>query len=83
VRALVQFPEIMDMMCMKLDWTTELGQAFTADQAGVLDAVQRGAWQVEHLGRCRIGDSGLLRRHGVKRRPVGAADALQHAGHAR
>jgi hypothetical protein len=41
MRALLQFPEVVDMMCMKLDWTTQLGEAFTADQAGVLDAVQR------------------------------------------
>ncbi len=41
VRALVQFPETVDMMCLQMAWTTELGQAFTADQAGVLDAVQR------------------------------------------
>lgn len=41
MRALLQFPEVVDMMCMKLDWTTQLGEAFTADQAGVLAAVQR------------------------------------------
>jgi hypothetical protein len=41
VRALVQFPETVDMMCMELGWTTEVGEAFVADQAGVLDAVQR------------------------------------------
>lgn len=50
VRALVQFPEVMDMMCMKMDWTTELGQAFTADQAGVLDAVQRLRVQAQDVG---------------------------------
>jgi predicted small lipoprotein YifL len=41
IRALVQFPETVDMMCMELGWTTEVGEAFVADQAGVLDAVQR------------------------------------------
>jgi hypothetical protein len=41
VRALVQFPETVDMMCMELGWTTEVGEAFVADQAGVLDAIQR------------------------------------------
>ena len=50
VRALVQFPEVMDMMCMKMDWTTELGQAFTADQAAVLDAVQRLRMQAKDVG---------------------------------
>jgi hypothetical protein len=41
MRALVQFPETVDMMCMELGWTTELGEAFVADQAGVLDSIQR------------------------------------------
>ncbi len=50
VRALVQFPEVMDMLCMKMDWTAELGQAFTADQAAVLDAVQRLRVQARDVG---------------------------------
>ncbi len=50
VRALVQFPDVMDMMCMQMDWTTELGQAFTADQGAVLDAVQRLRAQAKDVG---------------------------------
>src|SRR5688572_446934 len=49
-RALLQFPETVDMMCMKLDWTTQLGQAFTADQGAVLDAVQRLRTQAKDVG---------------------------------
>ena len=49
-RALLQFPETIDMMCMKMDWTTELGQAFTADQSAVLDAVQRLRTQAKDVG---------------------------------
>jgi len=50
MRALLQFPEVVDMMCMKLDWTTELGEAFTADQGAVLDAVQRLRKQAKDVG---------------------------------
>jgi hypothetical protein len=50
VRALVQFPETVDMMCMELGWTTEVGEAFVADQAGVLDAVQRLRAQAIEVG---------------------------------
>jgi hypothetical protein len=50
VRALLQFPEAMDRMCMQMDWTTELGQAFTADQGAVLDAVQRLRAQAKDVG---------------------------------
>jgi hypothetical protein len=49
-RALLQFPEVMDMMCMQMDWTTELGQAFTADQGAMLDAVQRLRAQAKDVG---------------------------------
>jgi len=50
VRALLQFPDVLDMMCMQMDWTTELGQAFTADQGAVLDAVQRLRAQAKDVG---------------------------------
>ena len=38
------------MMCMELGWTTELGEAFVADQAGVLDAIQRLRTQAIDVG---------------------------------
>jgi len=50
MRALLQFPEIVDMMCMQLEWTTQLGEAFVADQAGALDAVQRLRMQASLVG---------------------------------
>jgi hypothetical protein len=50
VKALLQFPDVMDMLCMQIDWTTELGQAFTADQGAVLDAVQRLRAQAKDVG---------------------------------
>lgn len=48
--ALVQFPTVVDMMCMEMDWTTELGTAFLADEPGVLNAVQRLRKQAADLG---------------------------------
>jgi hypothetical protein len=41
MRALLQFPTIVDMMCKEIDWTRQLGSAFSSDQKSVLDAVQR------------------------------------------
>jgi Protein of unknown function (DUF3300) len=57
IRALVQFPETIDMMCMELGWTTELGQAFVADQAGVLDAVQRLRRQAMDVGNLKSSEA--------------------------
>jgi hypothetical protein len=41
VKALVPFPQILRMMDTALEWTEAVGDAFLADQAAVMDAVQR------------------------------------------
>src|SRR6185295_11807194 len=41
VKSLVAFPQVLEPMNDKLDWTQKLGDAFLADQKAVLDAVQR------------------------------------------
>jgi hypothetical protein len=41
VKSLTAFPNILEMMNEKLDWTQKLGDAFIGQQKDVLDAVQR------------------------------------------
>jgi hypothetical protein len=41
VRSLVATPTVLSMMSTKLDWTQKLGDAVLAQQADVMDAVQR------------------------------------------
>ena len=41
VKSLVSFPQVLDLMNEKLDWTQKLGDAFLADEKALLDAVQR------------------------------------------
>ncbi|MGA6960441.1 MAG: DUF3300 domain-containing protein [Candidatus Acidiferrales bacterium] len=48
--ALFHFPQVVDMMCSELDWTKQLGEAFTADQSAVLDSVQRLRLQAKQAG---------------------------------
>jgi hypothetical protein len=57
IRALVQFPQTIDMMCMEMGWTTELGEAFVADQAGVLAAVQRLRKQAIDVGNLKTSEA--------------------------
>jgi hypothetical protein len=38
---LVLFPQVVAFMATNLDWTTAVGQAFTADRAAVMESVQR------------------------------------------
>jgi hypothetical protein len=41
VKSLTAFPQVLTMMNDKLDWTQKLGDAFLAQQEGVMDAVQQ------------------------------------------
>ena len=41
VKSLVSFPQALELMNEKLEWTQKLGDAFLADEKGVLAAVQR------------------------------------------
>ena len=40
VQSLAAYPQVLGMMNDKLEWTQRLGDAFLADQAGVMDTVQ-------------------------------------------
>jgi Protein of unknown function (DUF3300) len=53
MRALVQFPTVVDMMCQQIDWTRQVGSAFTSDQKAVLDAVQRLRAQAADVGNLK------------------------------
>ena len=41
VQALVAFPDVFHRMAANIQWTTDLGNAFLAQQSDVMDAVQR------------------------------------------
>jgi hypothetical protein len=41
VQALLPFPSVLEMMASDMAWTSELGNAFLAQQPDVMDAVQR------------------------------------------
>ncbi|HEV8678482.1 MAG TPA: DUF3300 domain-containing protein, partial [Stellaceae bacterium] len=50
VKALAAFPQILAMMDKYLSWTVELGDAFLAEQAAVMDSVQRLRRRAEAAG---------------------------------
>ena len=52
VQALLPFPSVLDTMASDMRWTTDLGNAFLAQQPEVMDAVQRmrrRAWDYGYL----------------------------------
>ena len=50
VKSLVPFPQILQMMNDKLDWTQKLGDAFLAQQEDVMNSVQRLRKQAQAAG---------------------------------
>jgi hypothetical protein len=51
VKALVQFPSVLDNMDTNLSWTSALGDAYANDPQDVLDAVQALRQQAQAAGR--------------------------------
>jgi hypothetical protein len=53
VQALLPFPSVLEMMASDMAWTSELGNAFLAQQAAVMDAVQRERRKAYDFGYLR------------------------------
>ncbi len=56
VKSLVAFPQILEPMSDKLEWTQKLGDAFLAQQKDVLDAVQRLRARAEKSGNLKTNE---------------------------
>ncbi|WAC09060.1 MAG: DUF3300 domain-containing protein [Thermodesulfobacteriota bacterium] len=53
VKSLVQFPQVLDMMNQKLDWTGTLGDAFLAQEKDVMGTVQKLRAKAEAKGNLK------------------------------
>jgi len=53
VQALLPFPSVLGMMASDMGWTTQIGNAFLADQPAVMDAVQRQRAAAQRYGYLR------------------------------
>ena len=53
IQALVVFPDVLNRLNSDIRWTTDLGNAFLAQQADVMEAVQRLRAQASQSGRLR------------------------------
>ncbi len=50
---LALFPQVVSKMAADIQWTTGLGQAFTADRSAVFDTIQRLRQQAKNVGTLR------------------------------
>src|SRR5579862_8048857 len=53
VQALLPFPSVLEMMASDMNWTTDIGNAFLAQQQDVMDAVQRERRKARDYGYLR------------------------------
>jgi hypothetical protein len=53
VQALVAFPDVLDILGRDVRWTTDLGNAFLAQQADVMNAIQNMRARAQQSGRLR------------------------------
>jgi len=53
VKSLVYFPQVLDMMSQKLDWTSKLGDAFLGQEQDVMDSIQRLRKQAKAQGNLK------------------------------
>ncbi len=60
VQALLPFPQVLQMMDSNLEWTDRLGRAVMAQQADVMNAVQRLRQRAEAAGALRNGPQDTL-----------------------
>jgi hypothetical protein len=51
IQALVVFPDVLNLLTSDVRWTTDLGNAFLAQQADVMNAVQRMRAQAQAAGK--------------------------------
>ena len=53
VQAMVAFPDVMALLARDVRWTTDLGNAFLAQQADVMNAIQNLRARAQQNGRLR------------------------------
>jgi len=56
VKSLVNFPQVLQMMSEKLDWTAKLGDAFLAQQKDVMDTIQKLRKKAEAEGNLKTAE---------------------------
>ena len=64
VKSLATFPQVLQMMNDKLDWTEQLGDAFLAQQKDVMDAVQRLRTKAEAQGSLTSNEQQTVKSEG-------------------
>ena len=66
VQALAAFPSVVERSAGNIQWTTELGNAFLAQQSDVMDAVQRMRVKAKDTGNLKSGAEQIVETRAVE-----------------
>lgn len=64
IKALVPFPEVLNMMSEKLEWTQKLGDAFLAQQKEVMDTAQKLRRKAAEAGNLKSSEEQEVKEEG-------------------
>ena len=81
VKALTAIPQTLQMMSDKLDWTQQMGDAFLAQQADVLDAVQRLRARADNTGNLKTTEQQKVTKTSVADAPAGTSRSAGAPGY--
>src|SRR5437773_518122 len=65
VQGLVEFPDVVQRMAGNIQWTTDLGNAFLAQQSEVMDAVQRLRGKAQGTGNLKTSAQSVVKTETV------------------
>src|SRR5580765_4892465 len=65
VQSLVEFPDVVQRMAGNIQWTTDLGNAFLAQQTDVMDAVQRMRAKAQGTGNLKTSAQSVVKTETV------------------
>src|SRR4051812_26020274 len=65
VQSLVEFPDVVQRMAGNIQWTTDLGNAFLAQQSDVMDAVQRMRAKAQGTGNLKTSAQSVVKTETV------------------
>jgi hypothetical protein len=65
IQSLVEFPDVVQRMAGNIQWTTDLGNAFLAQQSDVMDAVQRMRAKAQGTGNLKTSAQSVVKTETV------------------
>jgi Protein of unknown function (DUF3300) len=65
IQSLVEFPDVVQRMAGNIQWTTDLGNAFLAQQSDVMDAVQRLRAKAQGTGNLKTSAQSVVKTETV------------------